>query len=230
MNGLNLFKINEELKMSSREIAQLTCKQHKHVLVDCDKLNYNYLKMNLAEISAGVFLHPNTGNQQHREYNLTKMQCFDLLTGYNTELRIKVNRRWAELEAKELKIPQTFAEALQLAADQAKKIELQNKKLELQAPKVEFYDSVTNSKSTIDIGNAAKVLNVGFGRNKLFEKLRDMKILMGNNQPYQKYIDVGYFRVIETKYNKPDGSTHINLKTLVYQKGLDFIMKKLNKK
>ena len=31
---------------------------------------------------------------------LTKMQCLDLMTGYNSELRIAVNRRWEQLELK----------------------------------------------------------------------------------------------------------------------------------
>ncbi|MNW68491.1 Phage antirepressor protein KilAC domain protein [compost metagenome] len=52
---------------------------------------------------------------------------------------------------------------------------------------------------------------------------------MANNQPYQRYVDSGYFRVIEQKYMKPDGSTNINIKTLVYQKGLDFIRRTLEK-
>ena len=43
----------------------------------------------------------------------------------------------------------------------------------------------------------------------------------------QKYCDRGYFRVIEVKYTKPDGSTNISLKTLVYQKGVSFINKVL---
>ncbi len=92
-------------------------------------------------------------------------------------------------------------------------------------PKIEFFDQVTNSKDAIDIGSAAKVLHYGGGRNKLFALLRENGILMQNNQPYQQYIDRGYFRTIEQKYVKPDGSTHINIKTVVYQKGLNFIQK-----
>lgn len=43
-------------KMSSREIAELTGKQHKNVLVDCDKLNESYQKLGMAEISAiGIY-------------------------------------------------------------------------------------------------------------------------------------------------------------------------------
>lgn len=96
-----------------------------------------------------------------------------------------------------------------------------------QAPKVEFYDAVTGSTDTIDIGQAAKVLNLGYGRTTLFEKLREAKILMGNNAPMQKYVDNGWFRVVESSYNKPDGSHHVSLKTVVYQKGLDDIRKRL---
>lgn len=94
-----------------------------------------------------------------------------------------------------------------------------------QAPKVKFFDAVADSKDAIDIGEAAKVLNIGIGRNRLFELLRNKKILMEKNQPYQKYIDSGWFRVVEQSYQKPDGSTHISIKTLVYNKGLQEILK-----
>lgn len=99
-------------------------------------------------------------------------------------------------------------------------------------PKVEFFDTVADSKTAIEMNQVAKTIDLGFGRNELFEFLRNKKILMSNNVPYQKYIDLEYFRVIEQKYSKSDGSICINLKTLVYQKGVDFIIKliKENKK
>lgn len=100
----------------------------------------------------------------------------------------------------------------------------QNEKIAIMEPKAEFFDAVTDSKDAIDIGTAAKVLNIeGIGRNKLFYELRKKRVLMHNNQPYQQYVDRGYFRVVENKYTKPDGSTNISIKTLVYQSGLDFI-------
>lgn len=101
-----------------------------------------------------------------------------------------------------------------------RKIELLQQKITDDKPKVEFYDSVAGSKDAIAIGEAAKVLNLGMGRNRVFEVLRARKVLAGDNLPYQKYIDAGWFRVIEQRYNKPTGETRINLKTLVYQKGL----------
>ena len=105
-----------------------------------------------------------------------------------------------------------------------------NEKIAIMQPKADFFDQVASSKDAIDIGTAAKVLKIpGVGRNTLFEKLRQSGVLMNNNQPYQKYIDQGYFRVVEQKYTKPDGSTSINIKTLVYQKGLDFIRRTISK-
>ena len=93
-------------------------------------------------------------------------------------------------------------------------------------PKAEFFDAVTDSKTAIPIGDVAKILNMGIGRNKLFEFLRNQHILMHNNHPYQKFIDAGYFRVIEQKY-EVNGEVRISIKTLVFQKGVDLIRKKL---
>lgn len=91
-------------------------------------------------------------------------------------------------------------------------------------PKVDFYNAVTSSHDTIDIEEAAKVLNFpGIGKGNLFKILREQKILFGDRpRPYQKYIDSGYFRLIESKYIR-NNETKISTKTVVYQKGLDFI-------
>jgi len=88
-------------------------------------------------------------------------------------------------------------------------IRQQNKQIEIMKPKAEFFDAVSDSTDAIDIGSSAKVLNMGIGRNSLFELLRSEGVLMANNQPYQSYIDRVFFRTIEQKYTKPDGSTHI---------------------
>ena len=222
-----------ELKISSREIAELTGKEHRNVLRDCDVLNENYEKMGLLRIEQGYYTHKNTGNQQHREYLLTKIQTLDLMTGYNVDLRIKVNRRWEELEKQQgkVKLPQTYKEALlELVAklEENEKLQAENK---LMLPKAEFYDDVVDSDFLIDMKEVAKVLNFkNVGRNKLFEFLRNKSVLMRDNQPYQKYVDLGYFKVIEVKWFNPQKSLHqITLKTMVYQKGLDFISKLLKK-
>ncbi len=130
-------------------------------------------------------------------------------------------------EQNNFNLPSTFSEALLLASKQAEQIEKQNQLLLEQKPKVEFFEAVTGSKDTVDIATVAKILNKKVGRNRLFEILRENNILMSNNMPYQKYVDSGYFRVIESKYTKPDGSVNVGLKTVVFQKGVSFINKVL---
>jgi len=114
-----------------------------------------------------------------------------------------------------------FVKLLEAKTEELERINQENK------PKVEFYNEVTGSSDTIDMKEVAKVLNCGMGRNKIFEMLRDKKILDNHNQPYQKYVDNGYFRVVESKYVTNDGEVKISLKTVVYQKGLDFIRRQI---
>lgn len=124
--------------------------------------------------------------------------------------------------------PKTYAEALRRLADEAEKMEALQKQNRLMQPKAEFFDAVTDSKTAIPLGDVAKILDMGIGRNKLFEFLRQKSILTYDNRPYQKYIDAGYFRVIEQKY-EVNGEVRINIKTLVFQKGIDWIRKQLLK-
>ena len=87
--------------MSSVEIANLTGKQHKHVMRDIRELNEGYEKLYLPKIGLKHRISDLGGGRQRKDpyFELTRMQTFDLLTGYSVELRIKVNRRWEELEA-----------------------------------------------------------------------------------------------------------------------------------
>lgn len=104
-----------------------------------------------------------------------------------------------------------------------KVLEQKDKHIAELTPKAEYFDALCESKDAVDIGTVAKILNVGIGRNKMFEILRNERVLMPDNQPYQAYIDRGFFRVLESKYTKPDGSTHIGLKTVVFQSGINYI-------
>jgi anti-repressor protein len=86
------------------------------------------------------------------------------------------------------------------------------------------------SKDTMDFASVAKLINKkGFGRNNLFEFLRNKGVLMNNNSPYQYMVDQGYFKIVETKWTAKNGDTKINIKTVVFQKGVDYIMKLLKK-
>lgn len=118
-----------------------------------------------------------------------------------------------------------IAAATKLKEERSARIEAENK-VKVLKPKADFYDEVAGSKDSIEMGHVAKVLGIkGIGRNKLFEILRNKKILDKNNIPYQKFVDSGYFRVLEQKYTTPNGEVKINIKTMVFQKGVDYIRK-----
>ena len=78
-----------------------------------------------------------------------------------TEKGKQIRDYFLECEKKaqpQFQIPQTYSEALMLAAKQAEQIEQQTALIEAQKPKVEFYEAVTGSSDTIDIASVAKVL------------------------------------------------------------------------
>lgn len=104
-------------RMTSREIAELTNKEHRNVLRDISKLNETYNSMGLPKIEQGYYTHDKTGTQKHREFHLTKIQVLDLMTGYNSLLRIKVVRRWEELERGAVLPRKSFSEALRLEGE-----------------------------------------------------------------------------------------------------------------
>jgi phage antirepressor YoqD-like protein len=109
---------------------------------------------------------------------------------------------------------------------QQEKIKNLTERLAIAEPKAAFFDQVAESKDAIKMRNVAAVLNIpNFGRNKLFALLREKKILDVNNIPYREYQERGYFRVIEQQWTDKKGKSHIYLKTLVYQRGIDFIRK-----
>lgn len=106
-------------------------------------------------------------------------------------------------------------------------ISQKDKQIEQMKPKAEFFDAVADSRTAISMNEVSKVLGIkGYGRNNLFEFLRNNGILDRWNVPYQRYIDCGWFRVIEQKYTR-QGEPCVTTKTLVYQKGVDAIRKKI---
>lgn len=111
-------------------------------------------------------------------------------------------------------IPQSFAEALRLAADMADK-------LEAAKPKIAFADSVNEAINSVSFRDFAK--SVGTGQNKLYELLRDEGYLMSSlkdrNKPYQKYVDQGLLKLQEGVRTDQAGERQVWFKTLITAKG-----------
>lgn len=99
-------------------------------------------------------------------------------------------------------------------------------------PLVDFANKVASASNAISVRDFAKLLydeKIKIGQNNLFKWLRDNGYLMRDNMPYQKYIDSGYFEIIEQTYETPYG-TKVSLKTLVTGKGQIYFTEKLRNK
>lgn len=116
--------------MTSLEIAEVTGKQHQHVLRDIRAL----LNQGVDASNFGLTSYTDKSNRQSSCYELTKKGCFILASGYNALLREKIINRWEELETEkrsgDYTVPQTFAAALMLAAKQQMEIEEMQKNIE----------------------------------------------------------------------------------------------------
>lgn len=215
--------------MSSREIAQLCEKRHDHVCRDIGNLNATYEGMGLPKVGEGYYTHPSTGNQQHREFLLTKEQCIDLITGYRADLRIKINRRWAELEA-QLSQPSYMIEdpvkrAEKWIEEAKQQIALQEK-LELQAPKVAFVERYVEGKGNKTFREVAKILKIK--ENAFRDFLTDKKImykLNGEWMAYTPHTDAKRFYVV----TGTSENGHAYTRCLFTPKGVEWLAGELAK-
>ncbi|HBN5446556.1 TPA: phage regulatory protein/antirepressor Ant [Klebsiella oxytoca] len=143
--------------MSSREIAELTEKQHGHVCRDIEAM----LKQ-LGESPEGyiqLWTHPQNG-QKYREYLLDREHTECLITGYSAVLRMKIIRRLRELEDNTNAIPQTLPEALRLAADMAEQNARLSHKVQQDAPKVAFVNQYVEAGGAKSLRETVKILNM----------------------------------------------------------------------
>lgn len=113
--------------------------------------------------------------------------------------------------------------ATSLKEEQQKRFEAEKQILKLK-PKAVLMDKVLDSGEKIDIGQAAKILNLPYGRNRLFKRLRELGILFkGRNEPKQEYIDKKYFELKEKWVDRNEHEGFVCIKVLVTQKGLEFL-------
>lgn len=104
-------------------------------------------------------------------------------------------------------------------------IENKNKQITEMKPKAEFYDTVTGADNDwFTMNEAVKILNLGIGRNNTYKVLRWYGILNDKNIPYQRYVDAGYFRLIETTWKRND-EQYTGRALRVSSKGIDYIRK-----
>lgn len=104
-----------------------------------------------------------------------------------------------------------------------RQLEEAKKELEELRPKAKTLDQITADDKLVDIGQAAKILGLDFGRNTLFSYLRFKGIFFKNrNEPKQSYINRGYFEIKEEFIEEKN---YLAVKVYVTQKGIDFLSK-----
>ena len=95
-------------------------------------------------------------------------------------------------------------------------------------PKAAAYERMVASKGSYSLGEAAKLLGIPtHGRNNLIKFLRRDGVLMENNVARQRFIDRGYFCVVQQDYFAADGSPHVRPVTRVFASGVEFIRSRM---
>jgi phage antirepressor YoqD-like protein len=109
-------------------------------------------------------------------------------------------------------------------------IEEKNRLINELKPAKEAMDDFFGTDDWTDMKTVAKVLNKkGYGQNNLFKFLKEHRILFGQNQPYQEYVDRGYFKQIIEVFEDAYGNERCYYKTVVSPSGQEFIRKLLVK-
>ncbi len=223
----------------SLKVAETFGKQHKNVIQSIKNLT--------AENSAAKnwFYETTYTDQRGKKQPMFIMNRsgFSLLvmgfTGEKaTNFKIQFIELFDKMEATikqmgEYTMPQTFSEALRLAADKIDENARLQQKIEADAPRVQFSHAVEASKDTISIRQLAILIKQNgydIGEKRLFVYLRRKGYLCNSgknhNLPTQRAMRQGLFEVKKTAIQKADGETKIISTPRVTGKGQIFFINK----
>ena len=235
--------ISTQKGMTSLEIAEITRKRHDAILRDIRNLlkqgvsHHNFVETFYKQPQ------PRGGYKELPCFSLTPKGCLILASGYDALLRERIINRLEELDKGSAKVPQTFSEALMLAANQAKQIEEQQKVIEQKdakiakiQPKAAFADCIMQSNDCISVGEMANILKQNGlfrkGRNALYEWLRWNGYLLSRgaryNLPSQKSMSLGIMKIAE-EVQSVRGHIFINRKAVITPYGQKFFINTFSK-
>ena len=169
--------------------------------------------------------------RQLEDYEITVLMAKHLAMMSRTEKGKQIRDYLIDLEKAWNTPEQIFARALKMADKTIESLKSDNAALladnRRMKPKEVFADAVATSKTSILVGELAKILKqngADIGQNKLFAWMREKGYLIKRkgsdyNMPTQKSMEMGLFEIKETSITKPDGSTHISKTTKVTGKG-----------
>lgn len=185
------------------------------------------------------FVHPQN-KQQTEDHQLTIAMAKEICMLQRNEKGKQARQYFIKLEEEWNSPDKVMARALIMSQKTIEQLRTNNtmltSKIEQDKPKVMFADAVSASKTSILIGDLAKLLKQNgydIGQKRLFEKLRqDGYLIKGGssqNMPTQKAMERGLFEVKETSIANPDGSIRITRTTKVTGKGQQYFINKLLK-
>ncbi|RTQ23554.1 phage regulatory protein/antirepressor Ant [Enterobacter mori] len=179
--------------MTSLEIAGLCEKRHDHV---CRDIKVMLEQLNIQSPQIWGEYRDDMG-RAYPCFHLPKDLCLTLVSGYNVVLRKRIIDRWLELEQQnQPKVPQSFSEALRLAAELEEQKQMLTDQLAIAAPKAEFVDRYVVATGSMTFRQVAKLLNAKEPEFRLF--LLDNHImyrLNGTLTPYHPHIEAERFEV-----------------------------------
>lgn len=179
--------------MTSLEIAGLCDKRHDHV---CRDIKVMLEQLNIQSPQIWGEYRDDMG-RAYPCFHLPKDLCLTLVSGYNVVLRKRIIDRWLELEQQnQPKVPQSFSEALRLAAELEEQKQMLTDQLAIAAPKAEFVDRYVVATGSMTFRQVAKLLNAKEPEFRLF--LLDNHImyrLNGTLTPYHQHIEAERFEV-----------------------------------
>lgn len=232
---MNELIMKETITINSKEVADMMETRHSDLMRKIDKINKDFTERKIALSDYWLeSSYVDASGKSNKCYEVTKMGCEFLAhksTGKKGNIfTAKYMERFNEME-KELQQIQVASYMIADPIERAKKWieeetirQEQAKLLEEQKPLVDFASTVHEAGNAITIGEFAKILReekgIKIGRNILFQRLREFKVLDKKNLPYQKFLDKGWFKVIE-KTMKVDNDEDFRLyvQTLITGKG-----------
>lgn len=164
------------------------------------------------------------------DYEISVLMAKHLSMMSRTEKGRTIRNYLIELEKAWNTPEQVMARALKIADRQIEELKHNNhlleQKIEADKPKTIFADAVSTSRTSILVGDLAKLIcqnGVQIGQKRLFEWLRENGYLIksgsSRNMPTQRYVEQGLFEVKESSLQNPDGSVRITRTTKVTGKG-----------
>lgn len=178
------------------------------------------------------------GGQNMVDYQISVDMAKQICMIQRTEKGRQYRQYFLDLEKAWNTPEQVFARALKMADRTIEKLRMQNNALiednERMKPKEAFADAVSASRTSILVGELAKILKqngIDTGEKRLFSWMRENGYLICRkgtdyNAPTQKSMEMGLFEVKETAITHFDGHVTVNKTTKVTGKGQQYFINK----